>query len=121
MFGVLALLLATVGLHGVTAYTVARRTREIGIRMALGAPRAGVLSAVVRAALAQTAIGLAIGTPLAFSGVQFVKSQLYEMDRVTPAALGVAVAALLVTALVAGLIPGRRAASIEPARALRTE
>jgi len=121
MFGVLALLLATVGLHGVTAYTVARRTREIGIRMALGAPRAGVLSAIVRAALAQTALGLAIGTPIAFASVQFVKSQLYELDRVTPAALGVAVAALLITALIAGLIPGRRAASIDPARALRTE
>jgi macrolide transport system ATP-binding/permease protein len=121
MFGALALLLATVGLHGVTAYTVARRTRDIGIRMALGAPRAGVLSAIVRGALAQTALGLAIGTPVAFACVRFVTSQLYDMDRVTPAALGVAVAALLVTALVAALIPGRRAASIDPARALRID
>lgn len=121
IFGALALLLATVGLHGVTAYAVARRTREIGIRMALGAPRAGVLAAVVRGALAQTALGLALGMPVAFACVQYVKSQLYEMDHVTPTALVAAVVALLATALVAGLIPGRRAASIDPARALRTE
>ncbi len=121
LFGALALLVATVGLHGVTAYAVARRTREIGIRMALGAPRTGVLAAVVRGALAQTAIGLAIGIPIAFVCVQFVKSQLYEMDGVTPVALAIAVGALLGTAFVAGLIPGRRAASIDPAKALRTE
>jgi macrolide transport system ATP-binding/permease protein len=121
LFGVLALLLATVGLHGVTAYGVARRTREIGIRMALGAPRAGVVAAVVRGALVQTAIGLAIGIPVAVSCVQFIKSQLYETDRVSPAALAIATVALLGAAFVAGFIPGRRAASIDPARALRSE
>ena len=121
LFGLLALLLATVGLHGVTAYAVARRTREIGIRMALGAPRVGVVTSVVRSALTQTAIGLVIGMPVAISCVRFIKSQLYETDRVNPTTLAIAVVALLAAALVAGFIPGRRAASIDPATALRNE
>ena len=121
LFGGLALLLATVGLYGVTAYTVARRTSEIGIRMALGAERRGVVAMILRSALAQTLLGLAIGVPIAYYCVRFVKSQLYEMDNVSAGAMAVAVVTLLMAAFVAGLIPARRAASIEPALALRSE
>ena len=83
LFGGLALLLAAVGLYGVTAYGVARRTSEIGIRMALGAERRGVVAMILRSAMAQTLIGMAIGVPLAFYGVTLVKSQLYEMTTVS--------------------------------------
>jgi predicted permease len=121
LFGGLALLLATVGLYGVTAYAVARRTSEIGIRMALGAERSGVVATVMRSALLQTLLGMAIGVPVAYYGVTLVKSQLYEMTTVSPGALAGAVGTLLVAACVAGLIPARRAASVDPARALRAE
>ena len=121
LFGGLALLLATVGLYGVTSYTVARRTSEIGIRMALGAERSGVVAMVLRSALWQTMLGLAIGIPAAYYGVTLVKSQLYELKTVSGGALAVAVGTLLAAACVAGLIPARRAASVDPARALRSE
>jgi macrolide transport system ATP-binding/permease protein len=121
LFGGLALLLAAVGLYGVTAYGVARRTSEIGIRMALGAERSGVMGMILRSALLQTVTGLAIGVPVTFYGVTLVKSQLYGMTTVSGGALGVAVGTLLAAACVAGLIPARRAASVDPARALRTE
>ena len=121
LFGGLALLLAAVGLYGVTAFGVARRTSEIGIRMALGAERSGVVAMILRGALSQTAIGLAIGVPVAFYGVTLVKSQLYEITTVSSGALEVAVGMLLAAACVAGIIPARRAASVDPARALRTE
>ena len=119
LFGGLALLLAAVGLYGVTAYGVARRTSEIGIRMALGAERGGVMAMILRSALLQTVIGLAIGVPVAFYGVTLVKSQLYEIATVSGGAL--AVGTLLAAASVAGLIPARRVASVDPAQALRTE
>ena len=121
LFGGLALLLATVGLYGVTSYTVARRTSEIGIRMALGADRSGVVAMILRSALLQTLLGLAIGVPVAFYGVTLVKSQLYELTTVSSSALAVAVGILLAAACVAGVIPARRAASVDPVRALRTE
>ena len=121
LFGGLALLLATVGLYGVTSYTVARRTSEIGIRMALGADRSGVVAMILRSALLQTLLGLAIGVPVAFYGVTLVKSQLYELTTVSSGALVVAVGILLAAACVAGVIPARRAASVDPVRALRTE
>jgi ABC-type antimicrobial peptide transport system permease subunit len=78
LFGGLALLLATIGLYGVTAYTVARRTSEIGIRMALGAERRGVIVMMMRGAMLQTLIGLALGVPVALLCVRFVKDLLYE-------------------------------------------
>lgn len=121
IFGGLALLLAALGLYGVTAYTVARRMPEIGIRMALGAERAGVTAMVLRGALLQTILGLCLGTPIAFSCVRLVKSQLYEIAAINGAVLAAAIGTLTLAALLAGLIPARRAASINPAHALRTE
>ena len=121
LFGALALLLATIGLYGVTAYTVARRTSEIGIRMALGAERGGVIAMVMRGALIQVALGLAIGIPTALVCVRFVKAQLYEIKAVDARVMAIAIITLAVAACVAGLIPARRAASTDPAKALRTE
>jgi macrolide transport system ATP-binding/permease protein len=121
LFGGLALLLASVGLYGVTAYAAARRTREIGIRMALGSGRAGVISMVMRGALAQAALGLAIGIPASLLCVQFVESQLYDIKSIDSRVLIASVLTLVAAAAFAGMIPARRAASIDPARALRTE
>ena len=121
LFGALALLLATVGLYGVTAYTVALRTGEIGIRMALGADRGGVVAMVMRGALIQVVLGLAIGIPTALLCVRFVKAQLYEVKSVNASVMLIAVLTLAIAACVAGLIPARRAASTDPAQALRTE
>ena len=121
LFGALALLLATIGLYGVTAYSVERRTPEIGIRMALGAERGGVVAMVMRGALIQTAIGLAIGIPVALLCVRFVKTQLYEITSADARVMTGAIVALAVATCLAGIIPARRAASIDPARALRAE
>ena len=121
LFGALALLLATIGLYGVTAYTVAQRTAEIGIRMALGAERAGVTAMVMRGAMSQTALGLLIGVPTALACVRFVEAQLYDVKRIDATVMITAVLALSAAAMLAALIPARRAASIDPAKALRTE
>jgi ABC-type antimicrobial peptide transport system permease subunit len=121
LFGALALLLATIGLYGVTAYSVERRAPEIGIRMALGAERTGVVAMVMRGALIQTALGLAIGIPVALLCVRFVKAQLYEITSADARVMTGAIITLAVATCVAGIIPARRAASIDPARALRAE
>src|SRR5579863_3837481 len=121
LFGLLALLLAAIGLYGVTAYTVVRRTPEIGIRMALGAARSRVIALVMRGAMLQAAVGLAIGIPIAIFCVRYVKSQLYEITSVNVPVMAIAIAVLLLAAAIAGVIPARRAASVDPARALRIE
>ena len=121
LFGALALLLATIGLYGVSAYTVARRSSEIGIRMALGAERNGVTLMMMRGAVLQALLGLAIGIPIAFLCVRFVQSELYEVQGIDPPVLLISVLGLALAACAAGLIPARRAASIDPAKALRTE
>jgi macrolide transport system ATP-binding/permease protein len=121
LFGALALLLATIGLYGVTAYNVVRRTPEIGIRMALGAERLGVIAMIMRGAAIQTVLGLAIGVPVALLSVRFVKSQLYEITNADSQVMVVAIAILALAACVAGIIPARRAASIDPVQALRSE
>jgi predicted permease len=121
MFSVLALVLAAIGLYGVTAYTVARRTNEIGVRMALGSNRLQVLKLILRGALLQTVIGLAIGVPVAIAGAKLLGSQLYRVSVWDPAALAISVAMLLVCAFLAATIPARRAASVDPMKALRTE
>jgi predicted permease len=121
LFGLLALLLAAIGLYGVTAYTVVRRTPEIGIRMALGAARSRVVGTVIRGAVLQALAGLAIGIPVAIFCVRYVKSQLYEITSVNGYVMAIAIGVLVLTAAIAGIIPARRAASIDPARALRIE
>jgi ABC-type antimicrobial peptide transport system permease subunit len=121
MFGVLALLLAAVGLYGVTAYTVEQRTSEIGIRMALGADRGTVLKMVLRAAFSQVGIGLAIGIPAAIGAGRLITNQLYTVKPYDPAVLVLAVFALGGAALTAATFPAKRAAAINPMDALRTE
>jgi len=121
LFGALALLLATIGLYGVTSYGVVRRTPEIGIRMALGAERASVVAMVLRGAMIQALIGLVLGIPIALLSVRFVKAQLYEISSAgAPVVVG-AVAALIAAAALAAAIPALRAATIDPVKALRTE
>ncbi|MGA3046339.1 MAG: ABC transporter permease [Terracidiphilus sp.] len=121
LFGLLALLLAAIGLYGVTAYTVVRRTPEIGIRMALGAARARVIGMIMRGAMLQALIGLAIGIPIAVFCVRFVKSQLYDITSVSATVMAGAIGVLAFAACIAALIPARRAASINPVQALRVD
>src|SRR5579864_7568608 len=121
LYGWLALLLAAVGLYGVTSDHVARRTAEIGIRMAIGADRRRVLTMVLRRALLQAMLGLAIGLPLALVEGAVLSSQLYGVTSRDPFVLGLAVAVLASSAGVAACIPALRAASIDPVRALRSQ
>ena len=121
LFGIVALLLAAVGLYGVTAYTVAQRTNEIGVRMALGADRAKVVELVLRGAFKRVLVGLIIGLPLAVGAGKLISAQLYGVSFWDPLALGVAASALAVCAFFAAIIPAGRAASISPMKALRTE
>jgi len=121
LFGGLALLLATIGLYGVTAYSVARRTSEIGIRMALGARRLQVTGMVMRGALSQTVLGLAIGVPVALLCVRWIESLLFEVNGVNTGVMVLSIVTLAVASCLAALLPARRAASTDPAQTLRTE
>jgi len=121
LFGIVALVLAAVGLYGVTAYTVAQRTNEIGIRMALGADRGKVVDLVLRGAFKRVVIGLVLGLPLAIGAGRLIAAQLYGVSFWDPLALGVAAGALALCAFVAAIIPAARAAGISPMNALRTD
>jgi macrolide transport system ATP-binding/permease protein len=121
LFGILALILASVGLYGVMSYFVARRTGEIGIRMALGATRPSVISMVLRGALGQILAGLCLGIPAALFAGHMMASLLFDVSGYDPFALAGATLLLGVCASVAGFIPAHRAASIDPMQALRTE
>ena len=121
LFGFLALILASVGLYGVTAYTVQRRTNEIGIRMALGASRLSVLKLVLRGALLQIAVGLVIGIPFTIAAGRAMAAQLFGVKPWDPRILLVTTTALVVAAFLAAVIPARRAAALDPMRALRIE
>jgi predicted permease len=121
LFGLVALLLAAIGLYGVTAYTVAQRTNEIGIRMALGADRARVMRYIIRGAFVHVFLGLALGIPLAIAAGRLISSQLYQVSFWDPAAMGIAAGALAVCGAAAATIPAAVAASISPMAALRTE
>jgi predicted permease len=121
LFGAVALLLAAVGLYGVTAYSVAQRTNEIGLRMALGADRAKVMALVLRGAFQRVLIGLLVGVPLAIGAGRLIAAQLYGVSFWDPFAIGVAAGSLAVAAFVAAILPAGRAAAISPMSALRAE
>jgi predicted permease len=121
MFGLLALVLASVGLYGVTAYSVERRTNEIGIRMALGADRSNILKLVLGGALVQMGIALAIGIPVAIAAGHAMAAQLFGIKPYDPRILLATSAALAFAAFLAAAVPARRAATLDPIRALRTE
>jgi predicted permease len=121
LFGIVALVLAAIGLYGVTAYTVAQRTNEIGIRMALGADRANVVQLILRGAFRRVLVGLILGLPLAVGAGRLLSSQLYGVSSWDPFALAVAASALATCSFFAAIIPAARAASISPMTALRTD
>jgi predicted permease len=121
LFGIVALILAAIGLYGVTAYSVAQRTNEIGIRMALGADRPKVLGLILRGAFTRVLIGLLLGLPLAVGAGRLISAQLYGVSSWDPFALTVAAGALAICSFFAAIIPANRAASISPMSALRIE
>jgi predicted permease len=121
LFGVVALALAAVGLYGVTAYTVAQRTNEIGIRMALGADRPKVIRLVLGGAFKRVLVGLLLGLPLAVGAGRLISAQLYGVSSWDPLALTVAAGALAICSFFAAIVPANRAASISPMNALRIE
>ncbi len=121
LFGVLALILAAVGLYGVTAYSVERRTSEIGVRIAMGANRGSVIGLVLRGAFLQIFVGLLIGIPASIGCARLIASQLYEVKGWDPVVLCGSISALAICALLASIVPARRAALINPVIALRVE
>jgi predicted permease len=121
LFGLTALLLATVGLYGVTSYSLARKSKEIGIRVALGADRTSVVRMVLRNAYLLVVIGLAVGIPIALAMGRLLGSRLYGISWYSPAILGGSAIALSVFAFAATIVPARRAASVDPVETLRGE
>ena len=120
-FGVIALLLAAIGLYGLTAYNVVRRTSEIGVRMALGADRMNIVRLVLRGAFLQVAIGLLIGIPFAIGAGRLMTAKLFGVRSWDPKVFAVAILSLAVCAAVASILPAQRAASTDPVKALRTD
>jgi ABC-type antimicrobial peptide transport system permease subunit len=121
LFGLLALALASIGLFGVMSYSVARRTNEIGIRMALGARSADVLSLVMRESMTMVVVGVAIGLAGAFAASRFVATLLFGLAPTDPLTMGLAVSVMIVVSAFAGYLPARRAARVDPMVALRYE
>jgi putative ABC transport system permease protein len=121
VFAGLGLTLTAVGLYGVVAYGVAQRTREFGIRLALGARSGEVLGMVVKNGLALAGIGLAVGIVLAGFATRLLASTLHGVDPLDPTTFGAVTAVLLVVATLASYLPARRATRVDPIRALRTE
>ncbi len=121
VFGVVALLLSAIGIYGITSYTVAQRTREIGIRMALGAQLSDVLKLMLTHAVILTTIGIAIGFAGAFLVTRLLNSVLYGVSATDPLTFGGISLLLVLVALVACYIPARKATKVDPLVALRTE
>jgi predicted permease len=120
-FGVLALILASIGLYGVMSYTIAGRTRELGVRIALGAQRTDVLTMVLKEAMVLVVIGIAIGVPASIAASRIIASMLYGLKPHDPLAMVIVVALLATVGALAGFIPARRATRIDPMVALRYE
>ena len=121
LFGALALLLASIGLYGLMAYAVSRRTSEIGIRMALGAERSDVRQMVLGEATRLVLTGIGIGLPLALAGARFLSSMLFALSPADPLTISAATLILLAVAAVASFVPARRASLVDPMVALRCE
>jgi ABC-type antimicrobial peptide transport system permease subunit len=120
-FGLLALLLACVGLYGTMAYAVARKTNEIGIRMALGAERGAILGMVLRETVTIVMAGIAVGAPAAWATSNLLKTRLFGLTPHDPWSIGLSAAATLLVTMIAGYIPARRASRVDPMIALRYE
>jgi predicted permease len=121
LFGGLAFILSAIGIYGLMSYLVVSRTKEIGIRMALGAKRSQILGAVLRHSALLAGLGIAIGVPLAFAGSRAMRSVLFEVGSIDPVAMGLAVAGLGAAAIFAALVPARTATKVDPMIALRYE
>jgi predicted lysophospholipase L1 biosynthesis ABC-type transport system permease subunit len=120
-FGVLAMVLAAVGLYGVLAYATAQRTREIGVRMALGADRNGIMSLVLKDVLTLAGISVAVALPVALLATRALKSLLFGVSNMDPAVVAPVTALVILVAVLAAALPARRAAQVEPMQALRME
>src|SRR6185295_4699418 len=120
-FGLLALLLASVGLYGILSYGVAMRRNEIGIRMALGAQARDVLTMIMRECLLLACVGIAVGLPVVWGVTRFARTMLFQLSPTDPVSLAGAALFLFVVAIVAGFLPARRATKVDPLVALRYE
>jgi ABC-type antimicrobial peptide transport system permease subunit len=120
-FGALATLLAGIGLYGILAYSTAQRTREIGIRMALGAQRWSVVRLILREILVLAGIAIAVTIPISIMATRALRSQLFNVSPTDANVYAIAITVVVFVAALAGLIPARRAASVDPMQALRTE
>jgi len=120
-FGMLAVILVCIGLYGVIAYATSGRTNEIGIRIALGAQRSGILWLILRESLLLVLIGAAIGVPLVFAAGKWISSLLFGLQPADPVALAFAIALMFLIGVLASYIPARRATRVDPMVALRQE
>ncbi|HUH62219.1 MAG TPA: FtsX-like permease family protein, partial [Terracidiphilus sp.] len=120
-FGMLAVFLACIGIYGLLSYSVARRTSEMGIRLALGAQSSSLLWLILRECVVLLVLGLAVGVPVALSSTRILKSLLYELSPLDPTAMAIAIAAVATMTVAAAWLPARRATRIDPSQALRTE
>jgi ABC-type antimicrobial peptide transport system permease subunit len=121
LFGVLGLIIAAIGLYGVMSYFVTQRTREIGVRMALGATRVGILAMVLRNAAMLLSVGLAIGAVASWYASAAARAFLFRLQPADPRAFAAAATLLSIAAVIAAVLPARRAASVDPLVALRSE